>query len=49
MRDQGMPHVNQADKHGDLYAEVKVVLPRHLTAEQRRLFKEFARSIGYNG
>lgn len=49
LRGQGMPHVNHADKRGDLYAEVKVILPRHLTAEQRHLFEEFAHSIGYNG
>jgi curved DNA-binding protein len=49
LRGQGMPEVNHPDKRGDLYAEVKVVLPRHLTAEQRRLFEAFARSIGYNG
>jgi curved DNA-binding protein len=48
LRGQGMPQVNHPDRRGDLYAEVKVVLPRHLTAEQRRLFEEFARSIGYN-
>jgi curved DNA-binding protein len=49
LRGQGMPQINQPDKRGDLYAEVKVVLPKQLTAEQRRLFEEFARSIGYNG
>lgn len=47
LRGQGMPHLNQPDKRGDLYAEVNVVLPSHLTGEQKRLFEEFARSLGY--
>lgn len=49
LRGQGMPQVNQPDKRGDLYAEVKVVLPKNLDAEQRRLFEDFAHSIGYTG
>jgi len=47
LRSQGMPHLNQPDKRGDLYAEVNVVLPAHLTGEQKRLFEAFARSLGY--
>ncbi|TMD43845.1 MAG: J domain-containing protein, partial [Chloroflexi bacterium] len=47
LRGQGMPVLGQPDKRGDLYAEVNVVLPTHLNAEQRRLFEAFARSIGY--
>lgn len=47
LRSQGMPHLNQPDKRGDLYAEVNVVLPTHLTGEQKRLFEAFARSLGY--
>jgi curved DNA-binding protein len=47
LRGQGMPALGQPDKRGDLYAEVNVVLPTHLNAEQRRLFEDFARSIGY--
>jgi curved DNA-binding protein len=46
LRGQGMPHLGQPDKRGDLYAEVSVVLPTHLSDEQRRLFEDFARSIG---
>jgi len=49
LRGQGMPHLGQPDKRGDLYAEVSVVLPTHLNDEQRRLFEAFARSIGYVG
>jgi DnaJ-class molecular chaperone len=47
LRGQGMPQLGQPDKRGDLYAEVSVVLPTHLNDEQRRLFEDFARSIGY--
>ena len=47
LRGQGMPALGQPDQRGDLYAEVSVVLPTHLNAEQRRLFEDFARSIGY--
>jgi curved DNA-binding protein len=42
LRGQGMPAVGQPDKRGDLYADVNVVLPTHLNAEQRRLFEAFA-------
>ena len=42
-----MPTLGQPDKRGDLYAEVSVVIPTHLNAEQRRLFEAFAHSIGY--
>ncbi|HYX50345.1 MAG TPA: J domain-containing protein [Ktedonobacteraceae bacterium] len=49
LRGQGMPQLGQPDKRGDLYAEVSVVLPTHLNDEQRRLFEEFARSVGYTG
>jgi len=49
LRGQGMPQLGQPDKRGDLYAEVSVVLPTHLNDEQRRLFEEFASSIGYTG
>jgi DnaJ-class molecular chaperone len=49
LRGQGMPQLGQPDKRGDLYAEDSVVLPSHLNDEQRRLFEDFARSIGYTG
>ncbi len=49
LRGKGMPHVGQPEQRGDLYAETSVVLPTHLTDEQRRLFEAFARSIGYTG
>jgi len=49
LRGQGMPHLGQPDKRGDLYAEVSVALPTHLNDEQRKLFEAFARSVGYSG
>ncbi|MBA2393764.1 MAG: J domain-containing protein [Ktedonobacteraceae bacterium] len=49
LRGQGMPHLGQPKQRGDLFAEVTVVLPKQLTAEQRRLFEAFARSVGYTG
>ena len=46
LQGQGMPAPGRPDTHGDLYAEVNVVIPTHLTAEQRRLVEVFARSLG---
>ncbi len=47
LRGRGMPNPGQPDNRGDLYAKVAVVLPTHLSDEQRSLFEAFARSIGY--
>ncbi|MDQ2905706.1 MAG: DnaJ domain-containing protein [Chloroflexota bacterium] len=47
LRGQGMPHLGQSEKRGDLYAEVNVVLPTNLSDEQRRLFQDFARSLAH--
>lgn len=47
LRGQGMPHVREPEKRGDLYAEVIVQLPTHLTHEQRQLFEAFAHSLGH--
>jgi DnaJ-class molecular chaperone len=49
LRGQGMAHLGQPEQRGDLFAEVTVVLPKQLTAEQRGLFESFARSVGYTG
>ena len=49
LRGQGMVHLGQPEQRGDLFAEVTVVLPKQLTAEQRHLFESFARSVGYTG
>ncbi len=37
---RGMPKIRSPQQHGDLYARVKVQLPRQLTPEQRRLFEQ---------
>ena len=45
LRGQGMPVLGKPEQRGDLYADVNVVLPTHLNAEQRRLFEAFAREL----
>lgn len=37
---RGMPHLHSPQTFGDLYAVVKVQLPRQLTLEQRKLFEK---------
>jgi curved DNA-binding protein len=39
---QGMPRLNEPNSSGDLYAKVRVVLPEHLTTEERELFQKLA-------
>ena len=43
LRGQGMPRL-KAEGRGDMYAKLNVVLPRHLTPQERELFQELARS-----
>jgi len=45
LRGLGMPHV-ESSRRGDLYAHVRVVVPKRLTAEQRRLVEEAAKLGG---
>lgn len=40
---RGMPNIRNPQSHGDLYARVKVKLPRDLTQKQKELFQELAR------
>jgi DnaJ-class molecular chaperone len=42
---KGMPRL-RGESFGNLYARVKVVLPMHLSSEERRLFEQLARSRG---
>jgi DnaJ-class molecular chaperone len=42
LKGKGMPRLGEPDGRGDLYAEVKVVLPQHLSAKERELFQELA-------
>ncbi len=46
LRGQGIP--NPRGKPGDLYAEVRVMVPPTLTAEERRLFEELAAASTFN-
>jgi curved DNA-binding protein len=37
---RGMPHLHDPKTHGDLFARMKVQIPRSLNAEQRKLFEQ---------
>lgn len=39
---QGMPKLNQENSSGDLYAQVRVVLPENLTDQERELIRNLA-------
>lgn len=41
---RGMPHLREPNVRGDLYARMKVQIPRNLTPEQRKLFEQLAKS-----
>jgi len=45
LKGQGMPHLGSGDR-GDLYAEISVVLPTHLSDEERSLFERLAQLRG---
>lgn len=42
LRGKGMPHVRNPERHGDLYAKVRIIVPRRLSRKERALFKELA-------
>lgn len=42
LRKQGMPRLKNPEEHGDLYAEIDVVIPQRLTDREKTLFKELA-------
>jgi curved DNA-binding protein len=44
LRGKGMPRQSRPDQHGDLFAEVHAALPQRLSAEQRRLIEQLART-----
>jgi curved DNA-binding protein len=46
LRGRGMP--NPRGTPGDLYAEVKIMVPRHPTDEERRLFEQLARASTFD-
>ncbi len=46
LRGRGMP--NPRGRPGDLYAEVRIMVPESLTPEERRLFEELARTSTFD-
>jgi curved DNA-binding protein len=42
LKGQGMPHLKDSQKHGDLYAKARVKVPEKLSEKERELFKELA-------
>lgn len=46
LRGRGMPKLRQPSQHGDLFAKLKVSIPRRLTDEQRALFNQLAKLHG---
>ena len=42
LKGKGIPKLETAQQAGDLFAEVKVVLPQSLSEKERKLFEEFA-------
>jgi curved DNA-binding protein len=49
LRGQGMPRLGAANVRGDLHADVHARLPQRLSARQRELIEEFARSGAETG
>jgi curved DNA-binding protein len=46
LRNQGMPHLGDPQRRGDLHAAVHTLLPERLSARERELFEEFVRARG---
>jgi curved DNA-binding protein len=42
LKGQGMPHLKDSQKRGDLYAKVRVMVPQDLSAQETELFRELA-------
>ena len=42
LRGQGMPHLKDSQKRGDLYAKARVEVPKNLSDREKKLFKELA-------
>ncbi len=41
---RGMPNLRQPSTHGDLFARIKVQIPRNLSTDQRELFEQLAQN-----
>jgi curved DNA-binding protein len=48
LKGKGMPRLNDPQHHGDLFAEISVVLPDKLTDKERKLFEELAKLRGWD-
>ncbi len=42
LKGKGMPHLSDTTRHGDLYAKVRITVPRKLGRKERTLFEELA-------
>lgn len=42
LKNKGMPKLKQPSQHGDLYAKVKITIPKLLNAEEKQLFEQLA-------
>jgi curved DNA-binding protein len=49
LRGKGMPRLETPQQHGDLFAEVKVILPERLSEQERKLFEELSRLRSASG
>jgi len=43
LKGKGMPRLENRNQHGDLLAEIRVILPERLSEQERKLFEELAR------
>ena len=41
----GMPKLNNPEKHGDLFVTLQIQVPKKITAEQKKKFKELQKSV----
>jgi DnaJ-class molecular chaperone len=41
----GMPNLGNAEKHGDLYVQVEVTVPKNLTDAQKKKFAEIRKDM----
>jgi curved DNA-binding protein len=44
MRGKGMPDYDNPEVFGDFIAEIKVVIPKNLTEEQKKLFEKLRKT-----
>ncbi|MBV9601123.1 MAG: J domain-containing protein [Chloroflexi bacterium] len=49
LRGQGMPHLGNPDRRGDLHAEIHAQLPEHLSTRERELLLEFGKALAESG